>query len=392
LKDFDIRIWFDGNPGNILPIYLTALKMQSVLGFGTISNVRIPLFDIDLPNFDLGTPPGGLHDFFHPSGRRHGLLPFNGLKKAILSSDSRFLSLEGIYQNINNFPTRDELDYEACFPPLALKEGGGEDELVINIRGGEVLQGISDLYPMIPVEFYRFIADKTQKKCIFYGQIDDSPYMDELRQAFPDATYIRSRGVAEDFDFIRKSRHIIPCISTFSWMASWMSNAQRIYFPIAGVLNPAQHYYGMLLPIDDPRYEFYMFPVYEALHVNDYRAYIDPVRNAWRYMSPDSLRYAIRNRTSNLDSYLTAFDTKDFLELYPDAQDEFNNYGLRGLTNTYMNRWFAEGRLPVRVDRGFYTRTYPQAASDMSEGRYKDETEHFVLCGQYQGYKPRAGI
>lgn len=390
MKKFNIRIWFDGNPGNIMPMYLTALKMQRLLGFGEINNVKIPLFNIDLPDFSLTTPPGGFHDRYHSSGKRYGLLPFQGLKKFILNSDACFLSLESLYQNINNFPRRDEVDYDTIFPPLDSREGGGEDELVINIRGGDILQGISDLYGMLPVEFYKFIAKKTGKKCIFYGQLDESPYMDELRAAFPDATYIPSRGVARDFDFIRKSKHIIPCVSTFSWMASWLSSATKIYFPVAGLLNPAQHYYGMLLPLDDPRYEFYLFPVYEALHVNEYRSYIDPIRHSWRYMSHDDLREAVKQRTSDIDCHLQAFNIEDFMEMYDDSREEFAHHGVRGMVNTYLDKWFPEGRAPVHVDRGYYTRKYQQAALDISEGRYNNETDHFIKCGQFQGYYPRS--
>ncbi|MFT8913459.1 hypothetical protein, partial [Zymomonas mobilis] len=65
-------------------------------------------------------------------------------------------------------------------------------------------------------------------------------------------------------------------------------------------------------------------------------------------------------------------------------------HGVRGMVNTYLDKWFPEGRAPVHVDRGYYTRKYQQAALDISEGRYNNETDHFIKCGQFQGYYPRS--
>ena len=115
-KDFVIRIWSEGNLGNILPMYLTAIKMKEKLGYGKISHVNIPIFGISYEDFDMNSSIGGIHDQFHPNGKRYGNLPFKSLSKLIPKTDAKFISLEGLCQNINNFTGRNELDYDNHFP------------------------------------------------------------------------------------------------------------------------------------------------------------------------------------------------------------------------------------------------------------------------------------
>jgi len=153
-------------------MYLTAIKMREELGCGRISHVNIPMFGISCEDFDINSSIGGVHDRFHPNGKRYGSFPFKGLSKIIPETDAKFLSIEGLCQNINNFPMRNNFDYDNHFPFISSSKcGGGEDELVINIRGGDILDGISPLYPMIPVEFYEFLAKKTGKKNNFLWPI-----------------------------------------------------------------------------------------------------------------------------------------------------------------------------------------------------------------------------
>lgn len=388
-KDFPIRVWHEGNLGNITLMYLTALKLKMRMGFGKIYHVSIPIFGIDCPDFDTGGPQGGFHDTRDGCDRRNGALPMNAWKKIIPKSRASFFSLEGVYQNIRNYPSRSELNYDVTFPLLTNTPGGGEDELVINIRGGDILQGISELYPMIPVEFYKYIAQKTGKKVIFHGQLDESPYMDELKAAFPHATYLPSMGIKQDLDFLRRSKYIIPSISSFSWLAVWLSHAKKIYFPIAGLFNLGLHTGSMLLPFEDERYEFYSFPIYRATHINHYRSYIDPIRNAWEYIPRHAIAAIVAAREDHVDEYLQAFDVEDFLKMYPEMQPDYDQWGIQALVSSYINRLYFAGYKPLLVDEDFYSRSYPSAAREVAEYKYKSLMEHYILKGQFQGYQPK---
>lgn len=193
---------------------------------------------------------------------------------------------------------------------------------------------------MIPPEFYEYIIYISNKKPIFYGQLDESPYLSELINRFPDARFITSRGVKEDFDFIRRSKHIVPCLSTFSWMASWLSNAENIYFPVAGVLNPFQHRSSMLLPFNDKRYHFFLFPIYKSLHVDNYKNYIDPIRNSWTHISHKRLEMIIPKIKEEVSDYIIGLDILDYVKNNEGAKIAYNSFRELGVYNHYMSHGF----------------------------------------------------
>lgn len=385
-----IKIWAKGNPGNIMMMYLSALKLKSSIPDSTILNVDIPIFNIHIPSMEL--PGLGLHNKLITNSKQFGYVPVRGLSHAVNITNANFVSLEGFCQHIDNFPKHNEIDYDKMFPPLNDENGGTEDDIVINIRGGEILEGIHPHYCLIPPEFYSYVISQTNKSPIFYGQLDDSPYMQELRARFPTARFIGSRGVKEDFDFIRKSKHIIPCLSTFSWMASWLSKATTIHLPIAGILNPMQHRSSMLVPLQDPRYHFYLFPNFYAKHVNYYKDYIDPVRENWEPIDRETLSKILKFNVNHIDDFICSLDIDDYLTMYPDERNDFNQFGSVGIFNNYMNNGFFQEKYPIRLDTGFYTSKYPQVGKDISWRRYNSAEEHYILKGRYMGLQKREDI
>lgn len=389
MRDFPIRIWAKGNPGNIMMMYLAGLKLKETLGFGTLTNVEIPLFDIHLPDVELAGRIG-LHDRQETNNKLHGALPITGYRNAINRSDAHFLTLDGFYQHLDNFPDRDAFDYDSVFPfRTDVNDHGGEDDLVINIRGGEILRAIHPHYTLLPSEFYAFLIEKTGKRPIFYGQLDESPYLDELKERFPNALFIPSRGIERDFDFIRKSHYIVPALSTFSWMAAWLSNAKKIFFPVAGIFSPMQHPSSMLLPFNDPRYEFYSFPVYFARGIGNYRDYMDPIRNLWQFVESKTLEQICPTPDRSLDAYLKLFRADEYLHLHPELAHIQHQYGATGLINHFCEAGFWEKKLPFIFDEQFYSETYPRAALEVGLGVYPSLVEHYVRAGHKSGYRAR---
>lgn len=389
MKNFTIRVSLYGNTGNIMMMYLSALKLQSDLGYGTICNVRIPLFDISIPDIDTRNQ-FGLHDTEVINSRVHGRVSTDGYCHIVPRSNAAFISLEGYSQHIDNFPDRRITDYDKIFPYCSDNEQyGGPDDLVINIRGGEVLSGLHPDYTMLPPEFYEHLIQKTGKKPIFYGQLTPSPYLDELKQRFPDARFISSRGEALDFDYIRRSHYIVPALSTFSWLAAWLSDARKIFFPVAGVMSPQQHPSSMLLPLDDPRYEFYVFPIYHSRDIANYRDYLDPVRRTWQYVSATSILQKRQSNRPTLNDALSVFSVADYLGMYGDI-GLFGTYGAVGSINHFCSAGFWEGKHPVHLDNKYYATAYPAAAMDVAMGRYDTLLDHYILVGSKMGYTPRA--
>ena len=129
----------------------------------------------------------------------------------------------------------------------------------------EILAGVHPPYVLLPVEFYRDVIRETGLKPVFFGQLTPSPYLDSLRQAFPRARFISGKGAIHDFETIRRSRNIIISVSTFAWLAAWLSEADQVIMPLAGLFNPVfGDLYGdghNLIPLADPRYVFYLFPL-----------------------------------------------------------------------------------------------------------------------------------
>jgi hypothetical protein len=135
------------------------------------------------------------------------------------------------------------------------------DALLINVRGAEILKDTHEDYGPIAVSFYKQLSQATALRPVFMGQIGSDAYSMELRAAFPGALFLASRGPMGDFELMRSARHLAISVSTFSWLAAWLSEAESIHVPVSGILNPLQRPDIDLLPVEDPRYRFYRFPV-----------------------------------------------------------------------------------------------------------------------------------
>ncbi|MEM1065023.1 MAG: hypothetical protein AAGJ74_05955 [Pseudomonadota bacterium] len=160
--------------------------------------------------------------------------------------------------SLRALPSRAEA--QDCFPtqPNSTVTLGSGD-LAIHIRLGDIIvPGRHRDYGPLPIGFYSALLEKTGLNPVFIGQIGEDWYSNALRAAFPEAEF-HCGDVIEDFEALRRARHIVPAVSTFSWMAAWLGAAETIHLPLSGLLNPRQCPKIDLLPTDDPRYRFYWF-------------------------------------------------------------------------------------------------------------------------------------
>lgn len=149
--------------------------------------------------------------------------------------------------------------FQAMFPVTSTQPSAGADKLVINVRLAEILTGIHGNYMPLPINWYRDLIAQTRLAPVFMGQLADDPYSQALRCAFPDAQFIPSMGAGRDFDFIARATHVALPISTFAWLAAWLSPmVQTIHLPVVGLYHPAARPDHDLLPLDDPRYRFHI--------------------------------------------------------------------------------------------------------------------------------------
>lgn len=138
-------------------------------------------------------------------------------------------------------------------------ETAGPGEILLNVRAEEILKARHPDYGPIPIGFYHAVLRETGLKPVFMGQLGDDSYSTLLRQSFPQARFLPSQGVRGDFDAMRRARHLALSVSTFSWAAGWLSQAESLHVPVLGFLNPGQRPDIALLPREDARFHLYRF-------------------------------------------------------------------------------------------------------------------------------------
>lgn len=139
----------------------------------------------------------------------------------------------------------------------------GDDRLLVHIRGGDILEGVHPDHHPLPFRYYHHLIETSGLEPAFMGQIGDDEHSRAFKREFSRYEILPQRTVLEDFETIRRAKNVAISVSSFSWMATWLSaSVTRIYCPIAGFLHPDQRIDIDILPTDDPRYVFYQFPTW----------------------------------------------------------------------------------------------------------------------------------
>jgi hypothetical protein len=142
----------------------------------------------------------------------------------------------------------------------ASEEGhrSGDDELLIHIRADDILNLHHPHYCPMPFSFYEQVIAATDLRPVFMGQIGTDAYSQALRRRFAGATFLEQQSPIADFTTIRTARNIVLSVSSFAWLAAWLSEtARRIHLPILGLFDP-RNGRTFLLPLDDGRYRYHL--------------------------------------------------------------------------------------------------------------------------------------
>jgi len=369
-----------GNLGNQMVQYMVALSLASRVGSRCVlSQVGLHDWNIVHPSVagefrtEIVTNP-------HPDLER--------LAAALRDGSLQRVDIRTYGQRMENFLTPEFYRGVFVHEGPAVR-GAGADELLCSIRQGDVLDGHHPDYVLIPADFYEEVARVTGLRLVFAGQLEDSPYMAELRARFPQARFLPSRGPLADFERIRRSVNIIPSVSTFAWLAAWLSEAQQIFLPVLGVLHPLQSRDTNLLPLGDPRVRFYLFPFHYAVPVERAAAAHASLRGLWRYVEHGRLAELLwpARRERRLDRYLEYFDEAFYLTAYPDIAAAVREGHFPSGRHHYEYFGFHEGREPFFIDKSWYCQTYPMAAIELSQGEYDDTYQHWLDIGRARGYQ-----
>jgi hypothetical protein len=374
-----------GKLGNRMLQAMAAIAIARRVERCRLSGIRLPEWGIYHPRI----PPAG-----EPTERiasdRLMFLDVDRRVSQLRAAVIQRLEIACYAQHLSNYLPAAE--YQQTFPDIMSDVRGlGPRQLLIHIRADENLRHGSPDYTLLPPDFYQEVVRDTGLKPVLMGQTEPNPYMDRLRRALPDAQILPGLDPMRDFATIRRSHNILLSVSTFSWTAAWLSNAERIILPLSGFYNPVQFPEVDLLPLDDPRYEYYLFPINYNIPVERHEPVHRAMAGHWRRVSApeiDAIRRHFPEVPVNPQKYWDLFDEHYYLaanEAVAEAvaKGQFPN----GLEH-YKRHGMWERRLPLRFDRVWYGMTYPDAAVETGRGKYVNLLHHYVEAGHAAGYHP----
>ena len=267
---------------NLMIKYMVARKLKAQNRSITLSNFQMTMWNISHPS--IPEAPG---DRINTLGEEQHV-DFQRLSYLIENNLFDRFNWIGYGQRLEYFPTLDECRMLFSRPDV---EGHKvpEDCILCPVRAGEILGAIHPGYTVIPVDFYAEIAETTGLKPIFMGQTEDNPYIEALKTRFPSSKFLPHLGALEDFQTIRRAKHIAIPVSTFAWLASWLSHAETIIYPLFGMLNPKIFASHDLTPVADTRYKFYEFPRQDAVPFDQLFAAHAEIKGKWTAVKAEKL-------------------------------------------------------------------------------------------------------
>jgi hypothetical protein len=372
-----------GNMGNRMIQYMVALSLAERVPGARVVQIHLPEWGIQI------APSNGL--VAHTGIVTESRIDLEGLAAALNDGSLDCVDIRTYGQHIDNFLAPHFYRDLFAAPPMQ-EAPGGHDEIVCNIRQGDILDAHHPDYVLIPPDFYAELVEATGLRPVFCGQLETSPYLRTIKKRFPGARYVPSLGAIQDFAFLRASRHIVPSISSFSWLAAWLSRADRIYMPVLGMFHPLQARSVNLLPLADPRFSFTLFPFHYAVPVAGVQRAHASLRGLWRGMPPARLGAMFAQRAQPPEAPPAfLFDEARYLATYPDIRQAVEGGHFPSGRHHYDAFGRAEGRECCAVDKAWYCSTYPMAAIELSQGDAADPVHHWLELGRNRGYRRQPG-
>jgi hypothetical protein len=253
--------------GNQMFRYMMAKVLQLNVPDTLITGYRLPEWNLESPSetptsnrcIRIGSTKPRDGDLCH-IGPAH-VFPWNDILHILKTEDDIEVALHFIHCRLEYY--RDHRSaLSAAFVPKTRKMGFGDDYLVINIRLEDILdKHIHPNYPPVPISWYEYLLETTGLKPVFVGQIGKDLISQSLKAKFKDALFLAHDTAIEDFETIRNSKNVVLAVSTFSWLAGWLSDtATSIFLPVYGFYDRNTRSDMNLIPEDDSRYSLYSFP------------------------------------------------------------------------------------------------------------------------------------
>lgn len=269
-----LQMLANGNIGNRMFQYVWLRRLQQHL-------LNSEIFGADILDFVPKSDSfAGSGTSIHIDGGH--FYPFDTMAKLIVQNGIRCLRFGGYVQRLEYLG--DVEDVRGMFS-LPQPSDDARFQLLTSdryitcvVRANEILRAIHPDYPPTPVSFFRAAVEESGRIPVLMGQTSSNFYADAIREMFPDCIVYDHVSPLEDFRFITHSTNVAIAVSTFAWMAAYLSRkARRIYLPMFGILNPKQRPDLQLLPQDDARYRFAEFEPMRWTRDDSQTAYVlDP--------------------------------------------------------------------------------------------------------------------
>lgn len=226
---------------------MLAIELRRRVPGSVISGLSIPEWDIASTQEDAMQPSLSV-----VSGHQFNL---NGVAYLLRAGVVRSVVIRGWFMRLSYYgpPQR----YCALFKSTVAGRRVNDNQILLNVRAEDIENGWHSKYYPLPFSFYDYVIESTGLQPVFMGQLDAGDYVKALKQKFRGATFLPNGSPLEDFQTIRHAKQVALSISSFSWLAAWLSEeAESIHLPVAGLYDP-QSSDTQLLPVDDLRYQFY---------------------------------------------------------------------------------------------------------------------------------------
>ena len=371
-----------GGLGSRMFQYLVARSFCHLVPDCRISNVQIPEWGIDHPPIELEEPIAWSGDPLH--------VDRDALTQRIRDGQLRSIVYTGRGQRLENFPPLDVC--RSVFRPEVVSPVRFDERYIIcHVRAHDPDPALLDINaPLTPVAFYAGIIAQTGLIPVFIGPGAAGAHAETLRRRFPSAVVPESGNAVLDFETMRQARTIALGVSSFAWLAAWLSHGERIFMTVNGRFNPMQERSVDLLPFGDPRYRFHLFPINYAAPSRQQAASHGPAMTLSRLIPQDHLQRLLRDAPRfdpSIDDMLEEFDAGWYLANNRDVAAKFGPGNTEAARRHYRDIGFRERRLPFALSQGWYAERYPMAALEVSQGDYSGFAQHFVAIGRAHGYR-----
>ncbi|KXV77288.1 hypothetical protein [Acetobacter cerevisiae] len=379
----EIYISPQGNIANRALQYLVGKRMQEISNNISIRSVNLPEWGLKAEDVIYELKNSCI------IGETKFWFDIRGLSQNLDNGNVDSFVINGYPFNVDFYPSRDRArKYLPSFSKTLDKiTGFSDDEIVFNIRADEVLHAVHDDYLVLPVEYYKMLAFYTGLKPVFFGQLADNPYIQNLKAEFPEARFVNGQGALYDFEVLRQSTNIAISVSTFSWLAAWLSNARNIYVPLAGMMNPCQAIGQNFIPRNDPAYKFISFPLCRAeclyRHPKKFWKNLTYMARNMKFISTDQA-YEIFDRVDTLRNNkksLGGFDPRFYMKK---NYKEVSEPGMA--LNHYMHSDENEENIFPIKEREYVVK-YPESGNMVASGYFKSIREYHSFVGNYLGNK-----